>query len=149
MIKELINKNPYFSKFLVVGSINTLVDIIFFFIFANLLLINPIVSNIFSTSIAMCLSFYLNHYMVFQSNKKKSQTVLSFMIITIFNVWVIQSLVIYLTINIMKNLSYLQAHHWSINLLAKLSGICVSFLLNFVMYKRIFHNSKQEISPIL
>ncbi len=149
MFKNLIKKHIYFSKFLVVGSINTLVDIIFFFIFANLLLINPIISNILSTSISMCLSFYLNHLLVFKSNKKKRQTILHFIIVTVFNVWLIQSIVIDLALNIMKHISYLEGHHWIINMLAKFSGICVSFILNFIMYKRIFKNASQNAVPII
>ena len=144
MIKQIINKNPYFSRFLVVGSVNTLIDITFFFIFANLLRINPIISNLFSTSISMCISFYLNHYLVFKSNKKKKQTVLKFIVITVFNVWVVQSVVIYIMISTMKHISFLNPNHrWTINILAKISGICVSFLLNFFMYKHIFHDSKK------
>ncbi len=138
-IKELYGKYESLAKFVLVGSLNTLVDLGFFFVFANLLKIEAVLASILSTGIAMCLSFFLNHGFVFNSNSRKRDTIVQFVAITAFNVWLIQSIVIALSLYIIKHMALFNDHKWTLNITAKLCGVAVSFVLNYIMYKYIFH----------
>ena len=139
-----MKRNTNFARFLLVGSLNTILDLILYFIFANLLSLYPVFASILSTGLTMCVSFFLNHHFVFRSNKKKSQTAVQFVSVTLFNVWVIQSAVIYLALHMFRNMDFFVHHHWTLNLFAKLCGVGVSFILNFLMYRYIFHNQPAE-----
>jgi putative flippase GtrA len=142
-IKNLVSKS--FSKFLIIGSFNTLVDIILYSILTDLVGLNIIYSNIISTSLTLIMSFYLNHYFVFNSEKKKLSTAWKFVIITLFNVWGIQSLIIYISNHELLKANLLINHRWTINLLAKLCGVTVSFMLNYLGYKYVFRLSKEKL----
>lgn len=141
--------HAHFSKFLLVGCLNTLIDFILFFIFANLVGLHAVQASIISTGITMCVSFYLNHRFVFRSAKKKRHTAIQFLSVTIFNVWVVQSSVIYVVVHALQNNSFFMSHLWTLNLTAKLFGVGVSFILNFIMYRYIFRQVKQEEAPVL
>lgn len=137
-------RHKHLIKFLMIGCLNTTMDLGLFFIFSNILSIQPVVASILSTGITMCFSFYFNHTFVFESNKNKKDTVLQFVIATAFNVWVIQSLVIAFVIHLLKNNSHFINHTWTLNITAKLCGIAVSFVLNFIMYRSIFHRRRDN-----
>ncbi len=141
-IISFINKNDdYLRRFLIIGLLNTALDFLLFFIFADLLSIYPVISSIFSTGIVMCLSFYLNHNFVFKSKKNKKNTFIQFFIVSIFNVWIVQSVIIYLSLQIFKNFIFFLDHSWTLNMFSKLCGISFSFVLNFLMYRYIFHKN--------
>jgi putative flippase GtrA len=147
--KNLAKRNDALAKFLVVGSFNTVLDLAIFFVLANLIYMNPVPANILSTGFTMCVSFFLNHRYVFRSRKKKRHTALQFVAVTLFNVWLVQSLIIYLVVRLTEGTHLFSGHAWTLNLFAKLSGVCVSFILNFVLYKYIFHNKPLEEAAIL
>lgn len=134
----------HFGRFLIVGSINTALDIVLYFAFANLLDFHPVPASILSTGLTMCVSFFLNHKFVFRSNKRKRHTLAQFVGVTLFNVWVVQSSVIYLALHTLDNIRYFSDHIWTLNMLAKFCGIAVSFILNFIMYRYIFHQERPE-----
>lgn len=139
----------HFSKFLLVGSLNTLIDLCLYFVLANLSHVLPVAANLLSTGITMCISFYLNHHFVFKSTKKKQQTMFHFVGATLFNVWGVQSVVIFLVIHVFGQFAWLTNHQWTLNVLAKLAGVSVSFILNYFMYKYIFKGSRSEESVVL
>lgn len=142
-IKKSFLKHRYFSKFLVVGTANTGVDFSIYFLLANIFYVFPVTASLVSTGITMCLSFYLNHRFVFESQKRKRHTIVQFFGVTAFNVWVVQSLVIGATLHMLDDISYFSSHIWTLNLVAKMLGIGVSLILNFLMYKYIFHKPKK------
>lgn len=148
-VRTAIRKHLTFSRFFVVGSFNTLLDFLLFFVFANLLHITPVAASLLSTSLTMCVSFYLNHHFVFQSGKKKRQTALQFFTVTAFNVWLVQSGVIALVIRLFSNVAVFHTHTWTLNMFAKLCGVTVSFILNFLMYRYIFHSNHTAESTVL
>lgn len=148
-IYESIRKHRGFMKFLVVGSINTVVDLVIYFILANLSNIYPPIASIISTGLTLVLSFFLNHHFVFQSQQKKRSTAAYFILITLFNVWVIQTSIIWLIVHSLENIDFFASHLWTLNLLAKLAGVGVSFILNFIGYRYIFtqrssHDSEEK-----
>lgn len=125
-------------RFLFTGSINTLLDLFLYAIFANIIGIHPVISSIISTGITLCFSYFMNHYFVFRSGKRKRQTAVWFVIVTLINVWVIQSSIIWLILHLFGSIEFFQNHLWTFNMFAKLGGVAISTVLNYIGYRKIF-----------
>lgn len=138
-----VQKYESIVRFLFVGTINTFIDLSLYSIFANLIGASPIFSSLLSTGITLCFSFFMNYYFVFRSSRDKKQSAVLFILTTLFNVWVIQSLVIALSLRILNETTYFVAHKWTLNIVAKLCGVSVSLVLNYIGYRFIF--SKPEV----
>ncbi len=136
----LIQRHESVVRFLFVGSLNTFIDLVLFTIFANFIGITPVVASIMSTGITLCFSFFMNSYFVFRSSRKKRQTVLLFVIITLVNVWGVQSLIIATVLGLFGDVTFFQEHIWTFNVFAKVCGISVSLVLNYLGYRTIFKN---------
>ncbi|MCY1365930.1 GtrA-like protein [compost metagenome] len=131
-------------KFLFVGSLNTIVDLILFFIFANIFNIYAPVASIISTGLTLIMSFFLNHHFVFRSNKRRRTVAVQFVIITLVNVWLVQSSIIGFVVHSYEHTVMFADHIWTLNLVAKLCGVSVSLVLNFLGYKYIFKDSNDS-----
>lgn len=131
-------------RFLLVGSANTLLDFALFMLFANILSIYPVLASILSTGITLIFSFLLNHHFVFKSQKRRRHTLLSFIGVTLFNVWVIQSSVIFVVLHSLDQNKYFLDHIWTLNLFAKLCGVAVSTVLNYFSYRKIFKEDRHD-----
>ena len=136
-------QNKKIIRFILIGSFNTLVDFIIFFILANIFRVYAVYANLVSTFFAMIISFFLNHTYVFESNKKKRHTFMQFITVTIFNVWVVQSAVISFIINEF-DYGFFAKYKWALNTFAKLSSIAISLVLDFLMYNLIFHKESLD-----
>lgn len=134
-----VKKHESAVRFLFIGIVNTTIDISIYAILANLFNVYPVAASLISTGITLIFSFIMNHYFVFQSNKKKRQTAIRFLLITVFNVWFVQSSVIFISLNILYMIPYFESHNWTANMLAKLIGIIFSMSLNYLGYKRLFN----------
>lgn len=142
-ITMFFKKHVKFLKFIIVGSFNTFLDISIFSVFTSLIGINAIFANIISTSVTMIVSFFLNSKIVFKSERRNLKVMLSFFAITLFNGWIIQSSIIYIVLNSLKGpLICLSEYNWLFNLFAKVCGVSVSLILNFLGYKYIFKNKQ-------
>ena len=90
-------RNLRVARFASVGLINTAVD---FGIFNVLILaagLHNLPANIISVSVAMAVSYRLNHGFVFKTSKKKSaKNVAHFVLITAFGLYILQNIVIYI-----------------------------------------------------
>ena len=142
--KRVAGNHKSLVKFIGVGSLNTILDFIIFSIFANLLGVYPPLASIISTGLTLILSFFLNHHFVFRSNKKRHAVAVQFIFITLFNVWVIQSAIIALIVHSLSSTSIFSGHIWTLNLVAKLCGVAVSFVLNFIGYRYIFKEKQND-----
>jgi putative flippase GtrA len=127
--------NAHFSKFLVAGTINSLIDLSLFTTFSSYLKINIIIANIMSTSVATCVSYLLNKHFVFKKKETSSKHLMLFVFWTLVNVWIIQSVVIVLAHEILKH--YI-VNRYLLNILTKLIGIASSTILNYLRYRGIF-----------
>ena len=131
-----------FIRFGLVGSFNFLVDYLIF----NILLlakIYPVVANLISTGIAVIVSYFLNKYFVFG---KKRGLFLSFFIVTITGVWVLQSLIISLSLATLKLISL---HQYSTHLIFfsdvfKILSTFVSLIWNFTLYNNVVFKGKKS-----
>ena len=144
-----MQKRAVFSRFLFIGSLNTVIDFGLFFILADLCAIQPVIASIISSGITMCVSFYLNHTFVFRSAKKRRQTLVQFFAVTLCTVWGAQSAVIALVTHALGTVPLFIKHVWIFKLFAKLCGVVVSFVLNFTIYRYIFHEKEQAMKDTL
>ena len=123
-------------KFATIGAFNTALDFAILFSL-KALGINVAFSNIVSTGVTFILSFILNKKITFNStNKTKQENIkefLSFTIITLFGLWVIQTLVIYIISSILSNILISNITLF----IAKIIATIFSLIWNFVLYKKV------------
>lgn len=152
MFKNLSEDKKQFIKFGIIGCSNIIVDLAIYTLLNELLPINAEICSIISSTICMSISFIINRKWTFKntdSSKLKQQIVLYFSV-SLFSAWGVQSLLIlltkepwfYLVSGIFTNLG-------AITLtisdgLAKLSGIFVATITNFVGYKFIVFRKSCE-----
>jgi putative flippase GtrA len=122
-------------RFGLVGVINTAVDFAVLNLLAGVFGLPLFLSNIGSTTVAMLTSFGLNKKAVFpgSSNSGRRQFIL-FIVVTLIGVWGVQGGVLALVHYL------LQPTGWQepvIRNLAKLAGICVGLVWNYLMYSRV------------
>lgn len=121
-------------RFGLVGGINTALDFGLLFLFKALGL--PVgVANILSTSTAFIFSFFANKKYTFKStdtNVLREMTL--FFIVTLFGLWVLQTIVIQLTL---PWLSELLRQPQAALLVAKLLATFVSLTWNYLLYSKL------------
>jgi putative flippase GtrA len=139
-----VRRHASLMRFLFTGGLNTIIDFTLFAIIANILGVHPVIASIISTGLTLIFSYFMNHYFVFRSQKRRRQTAVKFLAITLFNVWVVQSAIIFLVIHGLDFLEFFQTHQWTFNMFAKLCGVAVSMVLNYIGYKIIFNEKKDD-----
>lgn len=121
------------ARFIIVGGANTLIDFGILFLLKSLGL--PAVgANIISTSTAFVFSFFANKNYTFKTTGTNfKREVLLFVLVTLFGLWVLQTLVIaFVTLIIGTSLPSNVAL-----LVAKLCATAVSLVWNYVLYSRL------------
>ena len=83
-------------RYVGVGVFNSLLDLGLFTLFSVALGITPLVANVMSTSITLCVSYFLNRHFVFRSNVGYARSAVQFVTVTLFSGLVVQSGVIWL-----------------------------------------------------
>lgn len=137
---EFVIAHASLFRFIFTGVVNTGIDLVLYGIFANLLSIHPILSSILSTGITLCFSYFMNHYFVFRSDKQKRQTAMLFIFVTLTNVWLIQSGIIWVVLHTLASVPFFSNHLWTFNMFAKLCGVSISTVLNYLGYRKIFRS---------
>lgn len=138
-MSHVLKNKQRLLRFGLVGGGNTVLDFGLLFILKSAGL--PVIpANIISSTAAFVLSFVLNKNYTFNA---KTGTLLKqmilFAIVTLFGLWVLQSLVISLTLPIAIQLSNDQ----SIALfVAKLAATGVSLVWNYILYSLVVFNKK-------
>jgi putative flippase GtrA len=130
-------------RFVAVGGINTLID--FGLLFTLKALGLPAVSaNIISTTTAFCFSFFANKKYTFKTaGTDIKREIILFIIITLFGLWVLQTLIIAFVTNLLAST---QLSDSIILLVAKLFATIVSLIWNYTLYSRVIF--KQQKPPI-
>jgi putative flippase GtrA len=121
-------------RFVAVGGVNTLID--FGLLFGLKALGLPAISaNVISTTTAFCFSFFANKKYTFKTaGTDIKREIVLFIIITLFGLWVLQTLVIAFVTSILTQ-THLQ--DGIILLIAKLFATAVSLVWNYVLYSRV------------
>lgn len=90
-------------RFVLVGGMNTLVDITLYGLLAWLGL-SIIVANFVSTSVGVLVSYVLNKNFTFQVNNNRSiKQMAVFLVVTLFGLWAIQPVIILASTPIIEN----------------------------------------------
>jgi putative flippase GtrA len=133
----LFIKHRELIKFVLVGFTNTAVDFLLYALLANAFGVWPVLANLVSVAIAMCVSFYLNMTFVWRSSKTIRETAPKFFAATIFTGWGVQGSVIWVLAGL------LGSGEWQ-NLAAKVSAVAIGLALNYLFYKIIFTGKRND-----
>lgn len=122
------------SRFAVVGLANTVIDFGLLFLLTFLGL-PKIAANTISTGLAFVFSFFANKKYTFKSTSKNIKyEMVSFVIVTLFGLWVLQNGTIWLITPLIK--SFITNEQISL-FAAKLFATAVSLIWNYYLYERI------------
>lgn len=131
-------------RFGLVGLVNTVVDFGVLFGLTNIFGLPKISSNIVSTTTAFVFSFFANRKYTFRSNDQKNivKQMISFTVVTLLGLWVLQGTVLYMVVPVLKQLGL--DSNMSL-LLAKILATAVSLVWNYLLYSKVvFRNSSEK-----
>lgn len=125
--------SPTIRRFIVVGICSTLIDFVVLFLLQRIGL-PIIVANTLSTSVAFCFSFYANKKFTFKtSGTNIKREVLLFVIVTLTGMWVLQNIVIALSMPLFSKFT----EHEIALLFSKLFATGFSMIWNYILYKKV------------
>jgi len=131
--RRIISSKQTVGRFVVVGGLNTALD---FGILIGLtfLGLDKIVANIISSTTAFIFSFFANKKYTFKTTDTNvAREMVLFVVVTLFGLWVLQTLVIWLTTAMTTAIF----HNTSYALLAsKLLATVVSMTWNYLLYSK-------------
>jgi putative flippase GtrA len=143
------------ARFVAVGITNTVIDFAILNLLVFTLSLNKLAANTISVSIAMAISYVLNHNIVFkQNNESHIKKIVLFLVITVFGLWVLQNLTILVflhwitwpasVIKIILDFIGLDSLTKDFVILntAKAIGSAVSMTWNFFMYRKFVFTDK-------
>lgn len=139
IIKNLLKNHADKLRFLIVGSISTVIDFSILFLLTSFGM-NKIVANFISTLVALIFSYFANKNFTFKaSSENKSKQFLSFFATTAIGLWVIQPIIITAVSPLLSG--YLSTR---LNLLiSKIIATAASMVWNYSLYKKfIFKKNK-------
>lgn len=130
-------------RFCIVGVLNTVIDISIF-LFLRTLSFGIVTANLFSTSVALLVSFKLNRSFTFQNNSEKQRRqFIRFLIVTVFGLWVLQPVVIKVLLDLNAHLNYIRLFPdimgrelISADLVSKMVSTVVSLTWNYIWYNK-------------
>ena len=133
-MQELLKKHATKIRFALVGGFNTLIDFALLIILSTFFGIPKEIANTISTSVAFIFSFSANKKFTFKSNSKNvSSQLIKFTIVTLFGLWVIQNIIIFLLTPLVNELGV----NASISLIiTKIIATLASLIWNYFLYSR-------------
>ncbi len=145
-------------RFVIAGVGNTLLDFLILNILVFIFGFYALVGNILSVTIGITVSYFLNHYFVFQSKKQINlRAYLLFFCVTGFSSLVIQSLIIF-GFEVLFRSSFGHSlfmigslyDHAALQLnIAKATAVLLGMVWNFTLYKHvIFRKKADEITAL-
>ena len=133
-LPKKLRVDPQVVRYSMVGTFNTAID--FGLLFALKAVGFPVeLANVCSTGTAFVVSFFLNKKYTFKTTDTNvARELVLFIVVTLFGLWVLQSLVINLTLPISVHLF----HDQTLALFAsKLLATGVSLIWNYLLYNRL------------
>ncbi|MDO4780915.1 MAG: GtrA family protein [Candidatus Saccharibacteria bacterium] len=134
-MREVLKKQARKIRFAIVGALNTTLDLATFFILTLLIPLPKEFLNVISTSISFIFSFFANKKFTFKSDSKHTkEQFVYFTAITLFGLWVIQGVIIFLLTPVINSL----LANKSLSLLvAKLIATIATLIWNYILYSRV------------
>lgn len=130
-------------RYVLVGGFNSLLDLGLFTLFAIPLGLQPLVANVLSTTITLCVSYLINRFWVFRSDANWARSAVSFVVVTLTSGLVIQSGVIWLVLRaaeaLAPGLSYAVVAP-----VAKVLAMGVGMITNYLGYRWLFGERSGE-----
>jgi len=131
-----------FWKYVLVGGFNTLLDLGLFSVFSIVVGITPVLANVMSTCIVLCVSYFLNRRFVFKSNASYVRSSVQFVAVTLFSGLVVQSAVIWCVTHLLAWwFTPEQAHLWAV--IAKICAMGVGMISNYIGYHWLFRGGQK------
>lgn len=133
-MQEVVKKHADKLRFAIVGSVNTALDFSILFILTMLFNIPKELANFISTSVSFLFSFFANKKYTFKSTSKNlKRQFLLFTIVTLFGLWVIQTIIITAITPVFTNLGINKP---AALLISKLIATAASLIWNYALYSR-------------
>lgn len=130
------------ARFIIVGTSNTALDFAILIGLTLLFALPAVLANIFSTSVALIVSYILNKRAVFGNRDTDNvKKFIIFLATTLFGLWVIQGGVIHFTQDIISSQTHLQAVY--VVVIAKAVATVFSTVWNYLWYSRVVFNNKE------
>ena len=142
-MQEIAKKHADKLRFAIVGGVNTALDFSILFILTMLFNIPKELANFISTSVSFLFSFFANKKYTFKSTSKNlKKQFLLFTIVTLFGLWVIQTIIITAITPVFTNLG---VNKPAALLISKLIATAASLIWNYTLYSRVvFKKSKNS-----
>ena len=133
-LTEKLKNSHQVVRYAVVGSVNTAIDFGLLFLLKSLGL--PVeLANVCSTGTAFIFSFFAHTKITFKTTDTHVvREMILFIIVTLFGLWVLQTIVINLTMPLAKQIVGDQNMALFI---AKLIATAVSLIWNYILYSRV------------
>lgn len=134
-----------FLRYVLVGVFNSLLDLVLFTLLAVLVGLPPLLANVLSTTITLGVSYLLNRFFVFRTQRSVQGTVVQFVAVTLTSGLLIQSAVIWAVLH----LGALVVPGLSSDIvepLAKIAAMAVGMVFNYLGYRWLFR-SRQRVAP--
>lgn len=137
----MTNKTAEKARYVLVGITNTAIDFGFLFTLSGIGL-PDVGANIISTSIAFCFSFFANRKFTFKAvdGNLKRQIPL-FIVVTLFGLWVLQTIVIALTLPIFSGMGLTEGMSL---FAAKIIATVITLIWNYTLYSRVVFRTDQD-----
>ena len=143
-MQEIAKKHADKLRFTIVGSINTVIDFSILFTLTMFLNIPKELANFISTSVSFLFSFFANKQYTFKSTSKNlKRQFLLFTIVTLFGLWVIQTIIIAATTPVFTNLDINKP---AALLISKLIATAASLIWNYTLYSRVVFKKPKNSS---
>lgn len=143
-MQEVVKKHADKLRFTIVGSINTALDFSILFILTMLFNIPKELANFISTSVSFLFSFFANKKYTFKSTSKNlKKQFLLFTIVTLFGLWVIQTIIITAITPVFTNLG---VNKPAALLISKLIATAASLIWNYTLYSRVVFKKPKNSS---
>lgn len=143
-MQEIAKKHADKLRFTIVGSINTIIDFSILFTLTMLFNIPKELANFISTFVAFLFSFFANKKYTFKSTSKNlKRQFLLFTIVTLFGLWVIQTIIIAAITPAFTNLG---VNKPAALLISKLIATAASLIWNYTLYSRVVFKKPKNSS---
>ena len=143
-MQEIAKKHADKLRFTIVGSINTVIDFSILFTLTTLFNVPKELANFISTSVSFLFSFFANKKYTFKSTSKNlKRQFLLFTIVTLFGLWIIQTIIITAITPVFTNLGINKP---AALLISKLIATAASLIWNYTLYSRVVFKKPKNSS---
>jgi len=143
-MQETVKKHADKLRFAIVGSINTVIDFSILFTLTMFLNIPKELANFISTFISFLFSFFANKKYTFKSTSKNlKRQFLLFTVVTLFGLWVIQTIIITAITPVFTNLG---VNKPAALLISKLIATAASLIWNYTLYSKVVFKKPKNSS---